>query len=309
MKRLLVLILVTFAYASAQNLHYLNLDELDATPAVIKVSPNMSAVIEFQENITGGLPLREDWFTYNIDNNLVYVDAKVEVGEASFTIRVNGKTALFVAKADMSLTRPNNYVVRSPFQAEPKTVTTLRIPSLTLTPEASAAPTNESPKQEPIAQSEAVPNGTAPSPNDKTLTPSLDNEGATAQPGVAANGAEESKGNDKWEVILGEGLPYAFYARLDYVGNEPHIRYKLESKSELDFSNDITRLYLSVDGERQRYEVSRQDANGIINRLGKKEVEMGTLWIPTAMTGPIELTWTLVQYTTNQEFVIRAVLR
>ncbi len=308
MKCLLLLMLATLTGAFAQNLHYLNLDDLDADPAVIKVSPNMSAIIEFQENITGGLPLREDWFTYQIDKNVVYVDAKVEVGEASFTIRVNGKTALFVAQADMSLTRPTNYVVRSPFQTEPKTVTTLRIPSLTLTPDPSATTqANQVPTQESIPQSDTLPAGTGTTQSSGATT---DLQGQNMDTEPSANVASsEAKGNDEWDVVLGEGLPYTFYARLDYIEDEPHISYKLENKSELDFSNDITRLYLSVNGERQRYEVFRQDANGIINRLGKEEIEMGTLWIPATVTGEIELTWTIVQYTTNQEFVIRAVLQ
>jgi hypothetical protein len=296
MKLLVTLVIVTFMFATAQNLHYLNLDDLDANPQLIKVSPNMSATIEFQENVTGGLPLREDWFTYNIDKNIIYVDAKVEVGEASMTVRVNGKTAMFVIQADMSLVRPNNYVVRSAYQAEPKVVTTLKIPSMTTTPDPSAAPAVS-----PI-----------PAPTAEPVAPNVPATANEVAPVIPVNPDEmvgvPSYGDEEWQAVQGEGKPYTFYARLDEVEGLPQITYKLENRGDLDISNDITRLTIRADGERLRYESSRQDNDGFINRLVKGESETGTVQLEQAVRGPIEVTWTILQYTTNEEFVIKVVL-
>lgn len=91
---------------------YFDLSEINLAPGEIMLSPDYQTIIEFEElAVEFASSGRADQLTVEIDNQMIRIRANQDVVNTDLTVRVGGKTAMFILHSDPTRQKPLRYVV------------------------------------------------------------------------------------------------------------------------------------------------------------------------------------------------------
>jgi hypothetical protein len=91
---------------------YFDLTEIGLAPGEIMLSPDYQTIIEFEElSVEFASSGRADQLTVEIDNQMIRIRANQDVVNTDLTVRVGGRTALFILHSDPTRQKPLRYVV------------------------------------------------------------------------------------------------------------------------------------------------------------------------------------------------------
>jgi hypothetical protein len=113
----LMVALVTGAVALAEQpknyvVRYFELTEIGLAPGEIMLSPDYQTIIEFEElSVETASSGRADQLTVEIDDQMIRIRANQDVVNTDLTVKVGGKTALFILRSDPTRQEPLRYVV------------------------------------------------------------------------------------------------------------------------------------------------------------------------------------------------------
>lgn len=102
-------------------------------------------------------------------------------------------------------------------------------------------------------------------------------------------------------------VPYVFESELTLSPEGPVISYELLNTGGYVLSNDIKQLRIFEDGElvdAGELNYSRDDSDGLINRITADQGERGEILLPTGVSGIIELEWRLIEIGTGRFFTV-----